>query len=388
MNRPLFPLLNSSENLIFYRAQTQYDNLGDLIINRVLLNQLKRYGALLVDLQDVPDWYYKELNLTEAEQANQYRWKVNYLMFFAAIRSRFSGKKRKIYLIEPPGHRYGKLNAQQIKSALLTLIYYSIFRLIGIRICTFGVSIGPCSRDAEILEWWRRKLFYFYSVRDSISENYVRQIGIKQVTRFPDLAWLMELPVDTTALLLPKGDYVIFSFREQTHNLAQAPAYQQQLYQVLDAIAELVCQTWGKKLVISYQVESDRTFCQHLAERYSVLHSVLFVKERVDLDSMQRVYSGAFMVFSNRLHVLMLAMAYGAIPIAVIDKINHHKITGIFQDANLSHLLIDINAGTSNLSPLSSLVERAAEIQQHLATYCAETRQSGQALLRQIMTEE
>lgn len=387
MKRHLSTLLKSSDRLIFYRAQTQYDNLGDLIINRILLNKLKHYGAILVDLRGVPDWYYEQLELTEAERASQYGWKMNYLMFFAAVRSRFSPNPRKIYLIEPPGHRYGKLSVQQLKNALLSFLYYCIFRLLGVRICTFGVSIGPCAKTPEILEWWRSNLFYFYSLRDSISQNYARRIGVRRVVSFPDLAWLADVPAAApTSFLLPKEDYIIFSFREQTHNLVESSEYQQQLYQTLDAIVAQVCQTWSKKLVISYQVGMDQRFCKHLAERYSSLHTVQFVEERVDLDSMQQVYGGAFMVFSNRLHVLMLAMLYGAIPIAVIDKMNHHKIMGIFQDADLKPLLLDVTAGSDSLKILSALAEDAPAIQQKLATCYAQTRAAGNTLLHQIMT--
>lgn len=390
MERHLSTLLKSSETIIFYRAQTQYDNLGDLIINRILLNKLREHGRVLVDLRGVPNWYLKQLEIADHEQANQYKWKINYLVLFAAIRSIFSFEKQKVYLIEPPGHRYGKLSLKQLKAGLLTLVYYCIFRLIGVRICMFGVSIGPCSQTAEVLEQWRSKLLYFYSVRDSISQSYARQIGIRQVEQFPDLAWLMDGSVNESnnqfnSFLLPQADYVVFSFREQTHNLIQSLKYQQQLYQTLDAIAALVCQTWSKKLVICYQVEMDHVFCQHLAERYNTRHTVLFVKERVDLNSMQSLYGGAFMVFSNRLHVLMLAMAFGSIPIAVIDKMNHHKITGIFQDADLTHLLIDLNDRTDRLSQLSSIAKNISKIRQELATRHSQIREAGNVLFHQVM---
>jgi polysaccharide pyruvyl transferase WcaK-like protein len=178
---------------------------------------------------------------------------------------------------------------------------------------------------------------------------------------------------------------VIFSFRSQTHNLVESAAYQQHLYQTLDNIAELVCQCWSKKLVVTYQVGMDQTFCRQLADRYASLHSVQFVEERVDLDTMQRIYGGALMVFSNRLHVLMLAMAFGSIPIAVIDKTNHNKITGIFNDADLSALLIDIRDGQTSVSRLIDLVEQSGEVQQALKNRYSTMRQLGNTLLDRVV---
>jgi polysaccharide pyruvyl transferase WcaK-like protein len=385
MKKHLSTLLESSDHLIFCGAQTQYDNLGDLIINRILLGKLQTYGTIVVKDKDVPDWYYQRLGLSGSERVSQYQWKFNYLMFFAALRLRLSGSKRAVYLVETPGHRYGTATVEQLKVSLLTLFHYVILWLAGVRICTFGVSIGPFSKSLELLEWCRSRILYFYSVRDSLSETYAEQIGIRRATRFPDLAWLLDVPDEPTDFLLPQGDYVIFSFREQTHNLVRSLDYQQNLYQTLDAIAELVCQTWSKKLVITYQVEMDQVFCRQLAERYESLHSVQFVEERVDLDSMQRIYGGAFMVFSNRLHVLMLAMAFGAIPIAVIDKANHRKITGIFDDADLSNLMIDVKAGDSSVTTLTNLAEQSPELEQNLQTLYAQMRDQGNALLDRVL---
>ena len=403
MKKNISTLLKSPGNLIFCGAHTQFNNLGDLIINRILLEKLGRYGTVVIRDEGIPAWYYGQLGLTTQQRASDYKWKFNYLILFAALRSRFSSKRRRVYLVETPGHRYGEMTRKWLKPFSLALLHYFIFRLAGVRICALGVSIGPFDKTLEIIEWCRNRLLFFYSVRDSLSATYAKQIGINRAARFPDLAWLLEThaanpdrQTDTRSgaqankSSLRKDDYVIFSFRAQTHNLADSSThpqeYQQQLFRSLDAIASLVSQTWSKKLIISYQVEMDQPFCQQLAERYAASHQAIFVKEQVDLDSMREIYGNAFIVFSNRLHVLMLAMALGAIPIAVVDTANHSKITGIFQDADLHRLVVDVGAGEMDLAAVSEIAENAAAVRGELADGYAKNRAEGNALLRQLFT--
>ena len=60
------------KNVIFYSAKTQYQNLGDMIINREMLLQLRPYGKLIVDDKGVPEWFCKDLEINSDERSSNH----------------------------------------------------------------------------------------------------------------------------------------------------------------------------------------------------------------------------------------------------------------------------------------------------------------------------
>ncbi|WP_013322873.1 polysaccharide pyruvyl transferase family protein [Gloeothece verrucosa] len=375
----------NSQNLIFYSAQTAYNNLGDLMINKILLTYLRKYGKLLVDSREVPDDYLKNLGIEPDEKISQFTLKPNYLMILLRIKSLFhQPNNQKIYQVFTPGHRYAKPSFFQSLPLLKFILINSILRIFGIRLCQFGISIGPFSKPLMIHEVWKSKLMYFYSVRDNISKEYAHKIGVKNVYLFPDLAWLME--VDSQKYLHKDGqesDYIIFSYRSSTHAFAPSENYQKQLFNVLDKIVEIARLQWSKKLVISYQVDQDYQFCKTIAQRYQTSIDVTFIEQILDESSMYDLYSNAYMVFSNRLHVLLFSLSCGSLPVGVIDKVNHDKITGIFNDAGLEELLIDIGKDTVEDQQILAFSKDINLWKQKIA----DVRRKQQDLAKQYFTE-
>jgi polysaccharide pyruvyl transferase WcaK-like protein len=387
-----------SGNLIFCNVLLHRDNLGDVLITGLLVNKLRRYGRIVSSGKSKLNSKYDEVKLFENEDVSEYDLKFNYLVLLAGIKALFSGGKLNVYLIDSPGHRFGGGKRVQTLKHFLQSIHYSIFKAIGIKICTFGVSIGPFSKSLEILERFIAQQMYFYSVRDSLSKNYAHSIGIKKVELFPDLAWFLEasdrgIDVPTIAnepqiqdLSKLEGDYVILSFRESTHNFAKNSNYQSHLFRMLDKIVDLVCIQWSKKILITYQVTSDYQFCQLLYDRYHDTYDVTLLDEKVRSQSLSLVYSKASLVFTNRLHVLMFSMACGALPFAAIDTEHHDKITGILQDANLQSLIIDIHQDAMVAeNSIREIVANVDEIKQRISHCYDRTRCYGNAILDRVM---
>ena len=374
---------NYSNNVIFCNARTQYENLGDLVINRTLLRNLRNYGRLIVDTREVPDWFCEELELSVDERFNNDRLGFYILVLLFGLRALVQLDSQ-VYVLRTPGGHSGPMKSWI--GAVKGLAWLFIFRIIGVRVCWFGASIESFSRMKEMFEKWKSHFMYFYSVRDSISENYGRKIGIKRLTRFPDLAWLMETPPASDEPMKVDGDYVIFSFREFTHKLAEMVEYENDLYAVLDAIVKLVCGEYSKKLVISYQVTRDYEFCKGIRDRYKDDCDVIFIESQIDSQCMYDLYSRAFMVFSNRLHVLLFAMVCGSLPVAVIDLAEHNKITGIFSDAQLMRLVIDIRNSSDEVEVLRGLAADAHLIKEEIALYRKRQQSFAEELLRLVMT--
>ncbi|NJM21281.1 MAG: polysaccharide pyruvyl transferase family protein [Richelia sp. SM1_7_0] len=357
-------------SIIFFSAKTQYQNLGDMIINREILLQLRNYGKLIVDDKGVPEWFCNDLEIDFYERSSNYNMTFEILIIWYALKALFK-KECKIYFVLKPGHFYGEFSFIH----LLKLLYFVIIKFFGVRICRFGASIGPFSKSMELIESFKSKLMYFYSVRDGISKDYAHQIGIEKVFIFPDMAWIMKA-TNESFVKPTKGDkYVVFSFRKSTHNLGAILEYKNYLFETLDKIIELVCKKWSYKLVLSYQVEDDKNICQELMQKYKDIYNVSFMEKKINLQTAYTLYSGAEMVFSNRLHVLMLAILSGSLPIGVVDIKEHNKITGIFADEELSNLIINIYSKQSIIDSLSDIVNKKYLFRKQLDT-CLERQRN------------
>jgi polysaccharide pyruvyl transferase WcaK-like protein len=385
----------NSNNIIFCQAEIPYENQGDLVINKVLLMKLRKYGRLIVNDNKVPAWYCKQLDLAYEERVSTYQRRFPVLIFLWGLKTLFNPHKN-VYLMLRPGHFYGEKDSLVNKMKWATL-YYFILKFIGIRVCRIGTSIGSFSDELKQVEKWRAKSMYFYSVRDSISQDYALKIGIGNVRVFPDLAWLIEKQNEgdrltwlmqtpdahNQPLQLEKNDYVVFSFRE-TFKEFNASQYKENLFAVLDEIVNTVCGEWLKKLVICYQVRRDSKVCQELIERYKSRCEVIFIEDYLDSQYMYDLYSGASMVFSNRLHVLIFAMRCDSISIAIIDAKNEEKIVGIFSDAGLKRLILDIGKEPAEVSILPEIAANSHQIKEEIAACFDRYKVSAEAQLKSI----
>lgn len=378
---------NASDNVIFYTVHTQYVNLGDLIINKTLLRELRSHGRLIVNDRIAPDWFFEELEVAPEERASQYNCKFKRLILLFAL-TRLFQRNKKTYFVLSPGHVYNEQNKLKLKSSFRSILDLCLFRATGVRVCRFGVSIGPFSPLAQVLERWRARLMHFYSVRDSLSQDYAHKLGIKKVEKFPDLAWLMEVKSSTNIQDQTKleNDYVIFSFREASHKLDNPTAYKEHLYPVLDKISDLMCGKLAKQLVISYQVEFDYEVCREIKDRYREQHETIFLEDKINQQNMQNLYSHASLVFSNRLHVLIFAMTCGAVPIAVIDTEKHSKIAGIFSDAGLMDLVVDIRNNQFNPESLLEIISDTDQVKEKVKILLNRNKSSSRVILNRVMS--
>ncbi len=378
---------NYSDNFIFCNARTQYENLGDLIINKTLLSKLRNYGKLIVDTRGVPDWFCEELEISVDEQ---YNTGVGFypLVLLFGLRVLVNSNSQ-VYLIGTPGGHNGSGLTENWIGQIKSLVWFFVFRIIGVRICWFGASIESFSRMREMFEKWKSNFMHFYSVRDSISKDYGTKIGIKRLASFPDLAWLMETPPASDEPVKVDGDYVIFSFRKPPQSVADTVEYKNDLYTALDTIVKLVCGEWSKKLVISYQVTRDYEFCKEIRDRYKDYCDVIFIERQIDSQCVYNLYSRAFMVFSDRLHVLLFTMVCGSLPVAVIDLAIYSKITGIFLDAKLMQLVIDRRKSLDKFDEiLHGIATDTDMIKEEIALYRKRQQNVGEELLRLVMTGE
>lgn len=337
-------------NKIFYQAVTQFENTGDLIINRSLIELLKDHGELVVNDLGVPDWYLKDLGVSDSSRLSKKSNSgfTSYLMK-TVIYNFFTGKNN-IFLVSGPGHFYGNSLKKTLKNIISGLLFW-VLKMFGCKIVKCGTSLGPLSKRLGLSEAFRSRFYFRYLIRDSLSLKLANEIGIKNHEYMPDLAWALDAPFSEGENVNNlKRKKIFLSFRVGVIEDGDSPAYLNKLISSLDLILKNLKENNAfESIVVGYQVDRDNELCKKLYNRYRKNYSVELIPNRINLNTAQKVYEEISYVLSNRLHVMLFASKYGALPICVSDIDKHLKIKGIFVDSNLKPLLVDINNSEVNI---------------------------------------
>ncbi|WP_126979478.1 polysaccharide pyruvyl transferase family protein [Frigidibacter oleivorans] len=161
------------------------------------------------------------------------------------------------------------------------------------------------------------------SVRDARSQQVLRDAGI-EVPVVPDLAFLQ--PFQSTTSEGTGQPLALISFRDQRSSL-----YPEAL-PTTKLLAEL-SRSRGLRPVITWQVGHDADFSRKLAADAGVdLVELGLTQSR--LGPAQALYDNAHVIFSNRLHSLLIAGARGALPVPVLDA-RETKVRSVFEEAGL-----------------------------------------------------
>lgn len=151
-------------------------NLGDRIIMKSLIDNLRQKGKVFVIcnsekmLLDVYNIKKKEIFLRKK--------KIELLIEF--IKKRVINTP--VYYFLPPGHYY---KLWRSPSSFKIYIFWSILRLLGVKICRIGVSVFPLNKRTAFYESLLCKLSHYYSVREKSSIEELAHYGITKVTCIP-----------------------------------------------------------------------------------------------------------------------------------------------------------------------------------------------------------
>jgi hypothetical protein len=123
---------------------TQPTNVGDLVINKMMINELSKYGRVFVDCYNAPDNFRRELLSNSNNLVDVYREygislkKLDLLRFYRLI------KKENVDLfVTSPGPIGGGRSSNKLRSYALKLINKTI-KFAGIK----HYSIGNCCSGA------------------------------------------------------------------------------------------------------------------------------------------------------------------------------------------------------------------------------------------------
>ena len=99
------------------------------------------------------------------------------------------------------------------------------------------------------------------------------------------------------------------------------------------------------RVIVAYQVDGDSEFSKRVYDFFKDKYTTEFIDCRMKLDDFPAIYGNVDFHISNRMHSLLVGYKYGSLPIALIDKENHTKISATFADCDLESLIVDLKCG-------------------------------------------
>lgn len=333
-------------NKIFYNANTQYGNTGDLLIHKSLLQSLSDYGEVIIEDKTIPEWYLSRLKLPHCKRLSAYT--SSSLTAFILKTCLTKKKGTKVYYVDGLGHKMSK-GRKRAMHTLKAFIKYMTLKLFGCKILRFAVTLGPYDKANAIAEAIISRAFYFYSVRDKESQELAQKLNFKPTAYFPDLAWSYQLQKELIARQpVRSGNYIVLSFRSNSIGVVSDTKYLDYILSQLKLLLDNP-KLDQYKLVVLYQVEYDKKASEYISKQLSGRHNVELINERLFIEEAAAVYQNAAFIISNRLHVLLLGAIAGSLPIAFLKTAKHTKVVNIFKVNNLLDLVIDTNESKEDL---------------------------------------
>ena len=331
----------------YFICATQPTNLGDLVINKMLVDELCRYGKVFVDAYGLPEEFTKYLfdDKNAVDVYDTYHLSVKKLRLWG-LSKLIKDENIRLYT-HSPGPLY---NLRSYRNFAFTAVNY-LFKFYGVSV----QCIGNCASAAIVKKMkLQRDGVDRFLLRSQESVDYADSFFPGKVSFIPDLAFLLKYQVNDG----PKARKVAFNFRPAAKDIAILRK------KCLDIIHEVIER--GYEIVLYYQVKGDKEFMQSLYVEAGD-DRVSFRDDSLWYENMDFYQDKAF-VISNRLHSLLIGAVYGAIPIVFSDsqetcaKIGH-VFNASFKDKSLFFMndyeqIIDINRYVKNEAQYAEIVRK------------------------------
>ncbi len=320
----------------YFSVNTQFENLGDALINRELILEASKYGQACVDVSRCPDSFVTTIGLNSAMfPKNIAVFKGLLLLILKIVKSRSKGEKV-FYFLNPGGLGKPRSNKQRISAIVynMLLLFYVV---IGVKVCHVGISHEKSGYIDLLISKMRAKLTSYLYVRDKGSFKYLNENGFGVKGVYPDLAFYLYGNEKKASSERAK---IGFSFRFDGRNISSKDSSKSFILSVFDRYKD------QKKYAFISQVKRDDSHMHELAAWFLINTGceaeVVCCSD--DIEFMVSLYSDCDTVYSNRLHVLLLSSSSGSVPMAVIDLELNKKVSDLYLDIGLKELIIDLNS--------------------------------------------
>lgn len=345
----------ANKNKIYLLPAVQYNNTGDVLINKILIEELRIYGDLIVNDKGFPNWFIEELGVKENERFSNY-YKDN---FFEGIRISIDNNKNiPHFLVIHPGHtsRQGWKTALLSDHGILKTIKYFNLRRKGLKFLRFGFSIGPFDIFNTISESFYTRVFSYYGVRDTKSLTLAKNAKFHKPQLMPDLAWKYTFDKESEK----KENYIVLSFRSGSfgtkHNSENLIPVISELKTIISSLNQ------NYKIKVVYQVLYDKEGAEEIYKDLKANDfNVELINEKLNLEAASKLYKNADLLISNRLHVILLGLVQGIPAFPLVREDHNQKIINIFTDNNLHEYLLYIGDNSNNVKKIESILNNEVE---------------------------
>lgn len=338
--------------IIFYKTTADFNNTGEVLIYRTLLENLRKYGNVIIDdSAHIQPLFLQRIGIQQEERLHNYT-SNSFVIYILKQSIRNIFRTRKFYFVTGVGDH----NVSGAKKNLFSFVFLMLCKLLGgMKVLRIGMSISFKDKKASISEKILSTLISYYYVRDTISLNSCKNIGINKVQLAPDLSWgYIVKGVDTPN---STSNCIILSFRDYCTNKKNDKPYKEILTKAIETIIWDICKNSRMTILFTYQCDRDKKYMQELKKHFKDINNINLSSELITLDNASEYYGKARLIITNRLHVLLLAYKYGALTIGLTDLQKHKKINGIFIDNGLEDCLLDIYSNQT-LLPIYNKINR------------------------------
>lgn len=322
------PIDTGMHERIYFSLATQFGNLGDCIINDLVLRHLAEQATVFVLATNSPKWVvdmlrvYKHVHICHS-----------YNEFVLKVLETAGPTSRRILFFKP-GHFAASSNVFKLVRLMLAYIMCWVLVRSGWRIARIGASIDAYSASEALLQARLANLYAYYGVRDGRSYQILAKMGVASVAYTPDLAFLLpSAPVKPT---LPRSCVAIVLRKRKWMNDTFPATISEQFHRLIPS---------GLCCCVVQQVETDNELAAGISQALGCKLTV-FKQTKASADTVFEAYRGSAIAVSNRLHGLLFAWSQGAIPMAIVDESEDKKIIDLFTAIGISELLFPHRAVT------------------------------------------
>ncbi|WP_273276721.1 polysaccharide pyruvyl transferase family protein [Maribacter polysiphoniae] len=315
----------TDKNKALFIVATQYDNLGDLIINKCLIDELAIHTKVFLDLKNGNEKFTqplldgKNVNNLHEEYGFSFR-NTSCLKYFISYKKEFN------YLFKSPGPLIYKTNPsfkEKLRNKVLDLIYGFFSRHGDMSIIGSEVSLESNKLENSLNELQKVKNLLLRS-KDNV--KYLRSLNLNNAAYIPDLCFLLRNKVNPNI----EKDVIGISFRDLND-----PKEDRLINSTTSTLVDFYTKR-GKKVVFFYQVERDRDYTFNLYKDFADYPNVSFKEECLEFDEIN-IYENFRVVISNRLHVILLGFIHNTITFPILnDNFKTRKIPEILESIGYS----------------------------------------------------
>lgn len=289
---------------------------------------------MAVDVSRCPKSFVETLGL-EAISGNVVV-KHSFISLFLSVLKAKLDRRNCFYFLNPGGLGATRTNRQRVSATVYNMILF-IFRMVGVNVCQVGVSYDRLNKFDIKVARFRSKIMSFLFVRDHGSYSYLKDNDFNVSGVYPDLAFFLD---SYSAEGESTRQKVGFSYRVDGRSGA-----------TLDSLKALVKESvnlHGASAEYGFisQVDTDDDGMKELKawfdSNYDLKSDLLCCS--TDIEKLRAYYCQCKIIYSNRLHVLLMSGFSGVLPVPVIDPSRNIKIVNLYKSINLESLVVDINS--------------------------------------------